>query len=133
MSAGDLADWRTNYGTGGLVASFVSDLGDSPEVPAALVSDQPAAASAATTENQVLMLGWILPLSSTTATVIELESPELDFAYYSADEYEAADFSLAESDVDFGNIATNRTVDDEDSDDLSAEDAVFELIGAGAI
>ena len=59
------------------------------------------------------------------------EESSVDAAYLAVFSDTPDDFTIADSVSDFGDIATWRSADD--ADDAAAEDAVFELIGAGGI
>ena len=139
VSSGDLASWQANYGTGvALVATVVTtEETETPMPLAVLIDEAPESVVAVPTEdNQASntdFVGWFVMPSSNRAEPAPVESSTGEFAdeYLAAYESEFTDLTLAATETDFGDIATSRSRESEESDDMSAEDAVFELIGSG--
>ncbi len=130
-SNGDLASWQSNYGTGGgaLVAALVVEE-FSESVSAPLVAEE-TASEPSFAASEPILTGWILQAPVSTKPSATFTEAEVDVAYLAAGS-ELDDYIVAAADDDFGDIVTSRSLDD-DSDELSAEDAVFELIGAGEL
>jgi hypothetical protein len=139
-SVGSLSDWKANYGTGSLVAAVVttedvseplvaSVMADDSDSVATVVSPAVVAAAQATSSGSAIA-GWVtLPANVSTPAKDATDETSLDIAYLAAFSEGFEGVTIAESANDFGDIATCRSV--ENGDDVLAEDAVFDLIGAG--
>jgi hypothetical protein len=139
-SASDLADWKANYGSSAQVATVVTTedvsapmlapaMADNPE-PVALAASPSVVATAPTSSSSATFVGWVsLPVNETAPAKVAVEESSLDSVYLAVFSEGFDGVTIADSASDFGDIATCRSTDDQD--DALAEDAVFELIGAG--
>jgi hypothetical protein len=84
--------------------------------------------------SNTVFFGWLVMLSGNRSEHPSLDSsmPEPADEYLATYENEFTDSAIGAEEPDFGDIATSRTKELEESDDMSAEDAVFELIGSGS-
>jgi hypothetical protein len=104
-------------------------MADNPE-PVALAASPSVVATAPTSSSSATFVGWVsLPVNETAPAKVAVEESSLDSVYLAVFSEGFDGVTIADSASDFGDIATCRSTDDQD--DALAEDAVFELIGAG--
>lgn len=143
-SVGSLSDWKANYNTntGSVVAAVVTteDVSepslaplvatDDPEPVASIASPAVVAVAPASSASPTLA-GWVtMPANETAPAKSTVEESSSDTAYLAVFSEGFDGMTIANADRDFGDIATCRSTDETDT---WAEDAVFELIGAGEL
>lgn len=143
-SVGSLSDWKANYNTntGSVVAAVMTTedvsepslaplvVTDEPEPVVSIASPAVVAVAPASSASPTLA-GWVtMPANETAPAKSTVEESSSDTAYLAVFSEGFDGMTIANADRDFGDIATCRSTDETDT---WAEDAVFELIGAGEL